>query len=212
MPGLSSADTSPSVRQEFGIPDDAPVVLMVARLQRWKGVHVLVDAAANVVKNQPRARFIVVGGTLFGLEKDYALELRQQVERLKLIHAVTFAEFRSDMFRFYSAADLVVHCSIQPEPFGMVLLEAMAHGKPVVASDSGGPREIVERGVTGLLVPPEDAEGLARAILMLLGDPGRGVRMGQAGAARFRSLFSAERMVRQLECVYEQMLDEKVPG
>jgi glycosyltransferase involved in cell wall biosynthesis len=88
----------------------------------------------------------------------------------------------------------------------MVLLEAMACAKPVVASDCGGPREIVESGVTGLLVPPKDPEILAKAILTLLRDADLRIQMGQAGAKRVRDCFSAERMVGRLEAVYEEML------
>ena len=91
----------------------------------------------------------------------------------------------------------------------MVLVEAMACAKPVIASDSGGPREIVQDGVTGLLVRPGDAARFAQAILTLLGDEERRLRMGQAGAARVRELFSAERMVRQLEDVYQEMVGKQ---
>lgn len=200
------------VRAEFGVPVDAPLILMVSRLQRWKGIHIFLDAAAHVARKHPDACFLVVGGTLFGLEEDYPLQLQQQVEHLRLGHAVRFTGFQSDVFPFYSASDIVVHSSIEPEPFGMVLLEAMACERPVVASDSGGPREIVRNGVTGLLVPPEDAERLAHAILSLLDDPDRRVRMGQAGAERVRHCFSAERMARELEAIYEQVAKvEKSP-
>jgi glycosyltransferase involved in cell wall biosynthesis len=198
-------DSSPTIRDEFGIPHGHPLVLMVSRLQRWKGVHVFLDAAAEVVKRFPEAEFLVVGGTQFRLEKEYAGELRQQVARLELTEAVRFAGFRSDVFRFYEAADLVVHSSIEPEPFGMVLLEAMACAKPVVASDCGGPREIVDSGLTGLLFAPGDATELAQAIVSLLKDPARRSRMGQAGAARLRSHFGAEKMVEQLQALYLEM-------
>jgi glycosyltransferase involved in cell wall biosynthesis len=206
---VSECDTmpnGPAVRQDFRIPEKAPLVVMVTRLQRWKGVHVFLDAAARVINQIPEARFMIVGGALFGLEQDYAAELHERVKSLKLGDAVRFVGFRSDVFTFYSAADLVVHCSIEPEPFGMVLLEAMACGKPVVASDSGGPREIVLNGATGLLVPPNDAAGLARAVLTLLDDPERSVRMGQAGATRVREHFSAARMVRQLQAIYGEII------
>jgi len=182
--------------------------VMATRLQRWKGVHVFLDAAAQVLNQIPEARFIIVGGTLFGLEQEYAAELRRRAEHLKLAGSVRFAGFRSDVIRFYGAADLVVHSSIEPEPFGMVLLEAMACAKPVVASNCGGPREVVMNGITGLLVPPKDAQQLAQAILTLLGDPDRRIRMGQAGAARVRACFSAERMVRELQAVYEGMVGD----
>ncbi len=179
---------------------------MATRLQRWKGVHVFLDAAAKVARSYAHVCFVVIGGALFDLEKHYPLQLHQQVERLKLSEVVRFLGFRADVLRFYAAADIVVHSSIDSEPFGMVLLEAMACGKPVIASNAGGPREIVDSGVTGLLVPPGDAEHLAQAILALLRDPERRLRMGQAGAARVRELFSAERMVRQLETLYRAMV------
>ena len=207
MPCVSTVREPRSIRAEFGIPDVASIIVMATRLQRWKGVHIFLDAAARVLKSHPEAFFIVVGGTLFGLEQAYALELHQQVERLKLNRSVCLAGFRSDVNPFYSAADIVVHSSIEPEPFGMVLIEAMACAKPVIASDSGGPREIVETGVTGLLVPPRDPEALAQAILALLRDPDRRVQMGRAGAARVRACFSTEHMVGQLQALYEEMLD-----
>lgn len=206
--GASRARNLPSVRQELGIPEGAPVLVMATRLQRGKGVHVLLEAAARVVRDRPEARFMIVGGSLFGLEKHYAVELRQQVDRLNLSEAVRFLGFRSDVFRLLSAADIVVQSSIEPESFGMVLLEAMVCAKPVVASDCGGPREIVINGITGLLVPPKDAQQLAQAILTLLADPDRRIRMGQVGAARVRDCFSAERMVRQLQGVYEGMMGD----
>lgn len=203
----STTASVPSVRQEFGVPDGAGLTVMAARLQRWKGVHVFIDAVADVIAVNPKAFFIIVGGSLFGLEEEYAAELREQVERMKLTRSVRFAGFRSDINRFYAAADVVVHCSIEPEPFGMVLVEAMVCEKPVVATDFGGPREIVERDVTGLLVPPNDPPALARAILLLLGDPDRRLRMGRAGAKRVRDFFRSEQMARQVEDIYQRSVD-----
>ena len=207
--GLMATGAAPSpgqVRAEFRIPDAAPLIVMVARLQRGKGIHVFIDAAAQVARSRPDARFLVVGGALFGLEPRYALELRQRVATLGLDGAVAFTGHRPDVERFFAAADVVVHAAIEPEAFGMVLVEAMACGKPVIASDSGGPREIVQDGVTGLLVRPGDAARFAQAILTLLGDERRRLRMGQAGSGRVRELFSAERMVRQLEDLYQEMV------
>ncbi len=206
IPGVGGVtDKSATVRQQFGIPDGVPLVLMATRLQRWKGVHVFIESAAHVLQKYPEVCFMVVGGSLFGLEQDYAEELRRQVDRLGLDRAVVFTGYRADVSRFYAAADVVVHSAIEPDPFPTVLLEAMAWGKPVIASDSGGPREIVERDVTGLLIRPESAEDLAQAILMLVGDPDRRIRMGQSGAVRVRDRFSAERMVGQLQALYQEM-------
>jgi glycosyltransferase involved in cell wall biosynthesis len=194
------------VREEFGVPISAPLVVMVSRLQRWKGVHVFLEAAASVARQMPEAHFMVVGGALFALDQDYAAGLHDTVDRLGLARRVRLVGHRSDVAGFFAAADVVVHASIEPDPFPMVLLEAMAAGKPVIASGLGGPRESVENGVTGLLVPPNNPEHLARAILTLLNDPEGMIRMGKAGATRVRERFSAERMVRQLEAVYEGMV------
>lgn len=197
---------APTIREEFGISDSAPLVTMACRLQRWKGVHVFLDAAARVVSAYPEVRFMVVGGTLFGLEKGYATHLRDQADRLGLAGSVVFTGYRSDVYRFLAAADLVVHSSIAPDSFPTVIVEAMTLGKPVVASDLGGSRESLEDSVTGLLVSPNQPELLAQAILMLLADPERRSKMGTVGAARARAHFHAERMVQQLETVYERVI------
>jgi glycosyltransferase involved in cell wall biosynthesis len=197
---------SPGVREEFGISDSALLVLMVARLQRWKGVHVFLDAVAELAKHRPDSRFLVLGGTLFGLDKEYASELRVRSERLGIARALQFAGHRSDTWRFYDAADVVVHASINPDPFPTVLLEAMAAGKPVIASDLGGPREIVLHGETGLLVPAGRADLLAESVLTLAQDPSLRARMGQSGAARFQANFLARRMADDLQAIYTQLL------
>jgi len=210
MPPIPAEHYAIGVREELGIPQEAPLVVAATRLQRGKGVHILVLAASKVIEHYPEAHFIIVGGALLGLDNEYPLELQKQVEDLKLTHAVRFVGFQSDVIRYYSEADVVAHPAVEPEAFGMVLLEAMACGKPLVATDIGGPREIVERGVTGLLVPPNDADQLGRAILALLADPQRRSRMGQAGSARVRDRFSAQRMVAQLEAVYNDLVQR--PG
>jgi glycosyltransferase involved in cell wall biosynthesis len=203
-----SGGEATTVRQDFGIPSGVPLVVMASRLQRWKGVHVFIKAAAQIVQDHSEVRFMVVGGTLFGLEKGYANELRRQVDALGLSSDVVFTGYRPDVSRFFAAADVVVHCSIEPDPFPTVLLEAMASAKPVVASDLGGPSEIVEDGVTGLLVPPDSPEHLARAVLTLVRDPGRAVQMGHAGAVRLRDRFSAGLMIERLQALYQELTSD----
>ena len=203
LEAFGSPDGLPTARAELGIGDDAPVVAMACRLQEGKGVHVFLDAAVQVARAAPAARFLVVGGALFGLEQDYGTRLREQADRAGLAAATIFTGFRPDVYRFLAGADVIVHGAIRPDAFPTVLLEAMALGKPVVATDLGGPREIVEDGVTGFLVPPAEPAPLARAILALLDDPALRRRMGDAGAARFRARFQAVRMAREFEALYE---------
>lgn len=116
------------------------------------------------------------------------------------------------MYRFLAAADVVIHTAIQPDSFPTVLLESMALGRAVIATDLGGPREIVEDGVTGMLVPPHRADLLAEAMRTLLADPPRRRKMGQAGAERSRERFHAARMAREIERLYEPLISNRKDG
>jgi len=196
-----------------GVDDPgAPTVVWCGRLQRWKGAHVFLAAAARVHRRRPDVRFVVVGGPLFGLEPDYAAGLEPLAERLGLGRAVRFTGHLDDPWPELRRADVVVHSAVRPEPFGLVLVEAMLAGKPVVATAGGGPAEIVVPGVTGLLVTPDDAVRLASSIDALLDDRSRCASMGRAGQARARELFSASRMARDFETLYRRIAGAAGPA
>lgn len=182
-------------RRELGLPADKKIVGIVARLQRWKGVHVFLQAAETVSRSVPDAHFVVVGGT-HDTEPDYPAALKEQAERAGLSGRVLFAGHQRDTARWMQAFDILVHASSR-EPFGMVIVEGMALGKPVVAAKAGGPTESVVHGENGLLVPPGDAAGLASAIIGLLQDERQYARISQAARERARQ-FSAERMAREM--------------
>jgi len=109
----------------------------------------------------------------------------------------------------YAAMDIAVHCSVEPEPFGRVVIEAMAAGRPVVAYAMGGPKEIVVDGETGLLVPPGDYEALGRATLALLRDPDRRRELGEAARARVVAHYDAHDVARRVEGVFLQVARQK---
>jgi len=165
-------------RVSLGLPPDGPVVGIVGRLQHWKGMHVLVAAMAQV----PGAHCVIVGGT-HDLEPDYPALLRRQIGELGLQGSVTLAGLQADVALWMQAMDVVVHAS-DHEPFGIVVLEAMALGKPVVAGSAGGPREIVSDGVDGVLAPFADADALARAVCRYLDDRDFARRAGEAARVR----------------------------
>jgi glycosyltransferase involved in cell wall biosynthesis len=125
-------------------------------------------------------RFLVVGSSSFGLEPAYAQELRQFAKDAGMEDRVMFLGQRSDMNDLLNACDVVVHASVEPEPWGLVVAEAMAAGRAVVAAAAGGPLEMIEDGRTGLLVPPGDAEALAAAMAALLRQPERRRALGEA--------------------------------
>ena len=177
-PGVDLArfdpDTLPAplqIRRMLGIPENGPLIGMVARLQRWKGVHVLIEAIPSILQSEPNARCVIVGGE-HDLEPDYASSLRSRIDELGLAGRIILAGLQQNVPEWMQAMDVVVHASDR-EPFGMVIVEAMALGKPVVAAASGGPLEIITDGVDGMLSPWNDAPALAQKIVALLHDPER---------------------------------------
>jgi glycosyltransferase involved in cell wall biosynthesis len=183
-------ETPAAARAALGLPADGALIGMVGRLQRWKGMHTLLDALPAVRARHPTVRAVIVGGA-HEPEPDYPDLLQRQVRALGLGDVVTFAGFQPDVPRWMQAMDIVVHASDR-EPFGIVVPEAMALGKPVVAGAAGGPAEIITPGVDGLLAPFEDAPALAGALLRYLDDPSFAAQCGAAAARRARD-FSAQR-------------------
>ncbi len=193
------------IRGAFGISSDAPVVACIARLQRWKGQSLFLRAASAIRRVHPNARFLVVGGTLFGLEAQYAEELKQEARALGVDDVVHFAGHRDDVPAVLASVDVLVHCPIRPEPFGLVVVEAMAMGVPVVSVTGSGPEEILTPE-TGILVQPDDADAIARAVTMLLQQPERRASLSRAARCRARERFSAARMVSEIERELEQVV------
>jgi glycosyltransferase involved in cell wall biosynthesis len=190
----------------------APLVVWCGRLQRWKGCHLFLRAAARVLEARPDARFAVVGGTLFGMEPGYPDELRHLAASLRLGDAVEFVGHVDDARPWMRAAAVVVHSSERPEPFGLVMAEAMTQERPVAAFDHGGAAEIVVDGETGRLVPVGDTEALARAVVDLLRDDRARERMGDAARRRAVECYSAESVTSRVEAVYARVLARRSAG
>lgn len=182
----------------------APVVGIVGRLAPWKGQLVFLDAVAKLAAGHPDLRARVIGSALFG-EEDYARRLRDQTEALGISDRVEFTGFREDVAAELSRLAVAVHASVLPEPFGQVVVEAMACGVPVVAAAAGGPAEVVTDGVNGLLVRPGDAAVLAAAIDRLLSDGDLRTRLSEAGLATAQR-YTPERVAAEVEGVYRSVL------
>src|SRR4029450_13110006 len=177
-----------NVHETFWLPHHAPVVGNVAALVPHKGQRYLVDAAHLVVQEMPDVRFIVLG------EGELREHLEKQVHEYHLEKHVMLPGFRTDVLGCIKGFDLFVMSSVT-EGLGTSLLDAMACGRPIVATEAGGIPEIVEDGVNGLLVPPRDARALAAAIVRALKDEGWRRRTGEAGLAGVRERLTVERMV-----------------
>jgi glycosyltransferase involved in cell wall biosynthesis len=184
-------------RRELGITEDAPVVGIVGRLASEKGHHLFLEAAREVLQLISQAVFVIVGGG--PLEE----ELQTHAAALGIAGSVRFTGIRQDVPRFYEAFDLLVSSSLR-EGTPMVLLEAMAMAKPVIATCVGGVPDLVRHDETGLLVPPGDIPSMARAIVDLLQDRVRRERLARAGQRLIREEHSAERMAKAYSEVYEE--------
>jgi glycosyltransferase involved in cell wall biosynthesis len=199
----ASLPTPLEARRRLGLPTRGPLIGIVGRLQRWKGMHVLVQAMPEVLRPYPSAHCVIVGGN-HALEPDYPTYLNDQIAALGLGGRVTLVGLRRNVPDWMQAMDIIVHASDR-EPFGMAVVEAMALGKPVVAGDTGGPTEIVTDGVTGLLTPYGDAAALTAAILRYLDDRELARRVG--AAARERALqFSTRRFARSFLAAVNELL------
>jgi glycosyltransferase involved in cell wall biosynthesis len=183
----------PELRSQHGIPGNATMISLVGRLQPWKGQREFLHAAALLADSDPEARFAIVGGAILGWEGDYPMQLRRLATDLGLQDRVIFTGHTDDVHRWMAASDVVVNAS-QPEPFGLVLIEAMASGCAVVAVASGGPRDIVDDGRSGLLCDSREPAALAGAMRRLLNDRALRVALGRAARSRVESHFSREAM------------------
>jgi glycosyltransferase involved in cell wall biosynthesis len=178
---------------------------IVGRLAPWKGQDVFLAAAERLAPRFPDAEFVLAGSALFG-EDDYERDLRRRAETEQLRGRVTFLGFCDDIWPIYRDLDVAVHASTNAEPYGNVILEAMASRTPVVAAAAGGPLELVDHGRTGLLVRPGDAVALADALEQLLNDPDERRRLGRAGRAHVEQNFSLERDARRIEGIYRSLV------
>jgi L-malate glycosyltransferase len=183
---------------ELWLPHHAPIVGNVAALVPHKGQRHLIDAAAIVVRQVPDARFVIAG------EGELRPQLERQIKDRHLEKHVFLAGFRPDVLSVHKAFDVFVMSSVT-EGLGTSLLDAMACGKPIVATAAGGMPEVVADGETGLLVPPRDDEALAAAIVKLLNDERLRRAMGEAGVRRVRERFSSERMVQDTLELYRRV-------
>jgi glycosyltransferase involved in cell wall biosynthesis len=191
-------------RVTAGRPDGrakTPVFAAVGRLSPEKGHSVFLDAAAAACRRGIRAEFWILGGG------DLLEALGSQASKLGIAGRVRFLGFRKDMENLYPAVDAVVLPSLR-EGLPMVLLEAMAHGKPVIATAVGEIPRVIRSGVEGLLVPPSDAGALGDAMLGLAASPARRLRMGRAGRKRVRAEYSAAVMARRYRLLYEDILKD----
>jgi glycosyltransferase involved in cell wall biosynthesis len=192
-----------TMRRRLGLPEEALVVGIVARLQRWKGVHLVLDAAAHLKDSFPEILVVVVGGP-HSLEPDYADWVTRYADRLGVSGRTIFTGHQTNVPEWMAAMDVMVSAS-QNEPFGMVILEAMALGKPVVAVRAGGPAEIIRHDHDGLLMESDRPDQLAEALRRLLGDSNLRRRLGARARVRAQE-FGTSRLAHEVAKALQSVL------
>lgn len=201
-----------ALRAEGGWAEDAVVIGHFARLQRWKGTEVFLEAAARVAGAHPRARFLVVGGALYGREEAYAAALPRLAEGLGIADRVRFTGYRPDALQLMAGCDVVAHASLRADPFPTVVLEGMALGLPVVATRTRGPEEQIADGRDGLLVHPGDPHAMAEALGGLVGSEARRRAVGRAARASVAERFNAAAMAGRFEALYAELAGDPLEG
>lgn len=201
-------------RRELGLPLDAPLVVMLSRMNPQKGVEHFLEAAAYVKRLCPEAYFLLVGGAFHAHKgkikrnDDYQEQLTRCAARLGLGKHLIFTGFRSDVPDVLAEAAVSVLPSFS-EGLSNTLLESMAAGVPVVTTRVGGNPEVIEHGKGGILVPPRDSRALAEAIYAILKNRDLAKSLGEAGRRRVADRFSLDRMVRETQDLYMKLLEGK---
>jgi glycosyltransferase involved in cell wall biosynthesis len=185
---------------------------IIGRLDWWKGHDYFIKALPLITQQYPHLRASIVGTVSksdnYLRNKQYQQSLQDLVISLGLEDTVTFTGHRNDIPDFIAGLDILVHASSRPEPFGLVIIEGMACGKPVVATAAGGVPEIIEDNVNGVLVPCKDSRAISLAVIDLLTDRERAMRIGLAGRKTAVEKFTVDRQTRQVENLYHHVLNQ----
>jgi glycosyltransferase involved in cell wall biosynthesis len=199
--------TCEKILKEWNTDGTAPVIGVIGNIRKWKGQHVAIEAMNDLVKQFEDIRCVLVGEVSKSEDDiEYLRYLQELISKYDLGKNIIFTGFRKDIYEIIHNLDILIHTSILPEPFGRVLLEGMVLRKPVIATNQGGPLEIVEDGISGFLLPPENPEMLAGKITYLLENKDIARAMGENARKRVEENFSIERNVRKVQEVYAELL------
>lgn len=173
-------------------------VAIIGQIARWKGQDVFIKAAKLLHPKYPQIKFLLVGDVLF--EKEEELQFKNYlIELAKDCDYIEFLGHRENVLELLKDIDILVHASVREEPFGRVIIEGMASRKPVVAAGIGGPLEIIENGISGILYSPGNDIALAEEIACLLEDSTMLSRIAEGGYKQFQNKFNLRMTVEQVE-------------
>lgn len=186
----------------FKAKDNEVVIALVGRISRWKGQLLLLNAFSEIIKINNNIHLVFVGSSPPNQE-EFTLILNEKIQQFKLSKKITVIPFQQDIYKIWQTIDVAVVPSTEPEPFGLVALEAMLACKPVIAANHGGLSEIVLNEETGFLFEPNNTKELQDALLKLIENPNLRDLMGNAGNQRARNMFSIYNYVNSLQSEFD---------
>jgi glycosyltransferase involved in cell wall biosynthesis len=192
----------PEVTEHVNVKNHAPKtpihILMVGRINSWKGQSLLVEATSLLNESEKGRIRVTLLGDVYGNQYHFKEKLVEQITKHDLQNIIQLQPFQADPEKYYNEADVVVVPSLLPEPFGLVAVEAMRAGKPVIAAKHGGLEEIVQDGLTGILFKPGDPKALASAISFIINNTDHAETMGIAGYERYLQYFTENKYLQSL--------------
>lgn len=199
---------SAEIREREGIQKDDFVVAVFGRIIKWKGQLEVVKAWAHLC-DRPDIKLMLVGDASEGFASNYKLQIEDLIKRNGVHDRVIVTGFVREVYDYYKAADLIVHCSIAPEPFGLVVVEAMASGKPVIVSNLGATPELVDDGKSGFIIDPTDNVLMAETIRSLSDDRDLCLTMGEWGLATVHERFMPAQYGEAISKLYQELLKDQ---
>ena len=201
---IVNPEQSGSLKEELGLKQNTMLIAQIGQLTRWKNHFDLIRAADLILKKRPHVHFIIVGDDLSKREGKYRKELTEQISLSNLDKHVTLMGHSRHIKEVMGQIDVMIHPAIN-EPFGRVIIEAMAMEKPVIAYNCGGPKEIILNNETGYLVEPNNYKGIAEKAMLLLENEKLRSQFGKAGRKRVIEKFNIERYINGMEDVFEHV-------
>ena len=195
------------IREDFGLEENCFFIGIIGNIKDWKGQHVAIEAM-NLIRYKKRNIKCVIIGDVSNIDQDqkYFRYLKSLIMKYNLEREIIFSGFRKDSFDIINSLDILLHTSVAPEPFGRVILEGMVFGKPVIATAHGGPVEIIEDGVSGFLVPPNDPSALAEKIEYLIENQNLLKKINEQAQNRVREYFGIKTNIKKLELIYRDLI------
>ncbi len=201
----SHAQTQEVRKRFFNVEEDTIVIGLVGRINSWKGQPLLLEAFRKIATDYPKSRLVFIGSA--PPDQDFFVEnLTKSISEFNLSQQVSIIPFQENIWQLWDSIDIAVVPSTEPEPFGMVAIEAMLAKKPVIAANHGGLTEIVINHKTGLLFSPGNADELANSIRILLDDAEKRKAFGAEGYDRAAQHFSLKSHVDKFETIFEEII------